>query len=207
MGHVHEATHSPITKEYINNTSPTLPTHHHLTPITRHLSKKPSSPHPNMLSPIMFQQGAKDEREKTVHDNNRNYPISDALNLAPSSASLKEGICTLYIFLRSTNSLWHDGMNRTVSTLADKLETLETRVKVLEETDDTKTLIAQHIFSAAYERYLEMESTVRDCTAVINTLNKKCTEIYDLSTRVQNMDKHISERKESHVPGSITYLK
>ena len=62
-----------------------------------------------------------------------------------------------------------DGMSTTVSTIADKLESLETREKVLEETEDTKTIIAQNIFSAANERYLEMEAKVRDCTSVINT--------------------------------------
>ena len=93
-----------------------------------------------------------------------------------------------------------DGMNRTVSTIAEKLETLETRIRVLEETEDTKTLISQNIFSAANARYLDMESKLRDCTAVMNTLNKKCTIIDDLSTRVQKMDKQISERYESQVP-------
>ena len=50
-----------------------------------------------------------------------------------------------------------DGMNRTVSTITEKLETLETMKRVLEETEDTKTLIAQNIFSVANERYMEME--------------------------------------------------
>ena len=31
-----------------------------------------------------------------------------------------------------------DGMNSTVTTIADKLETLETRIRVLEETEYTK---------------------------------------------------------------------
>ena len=87
-----------------------------------------------------------------------------------------------------------DGMSITVSTIADKLESLETSVKVLEETDDTQTIIAQNIFSAANDRYLEMEAKVRDCTSIINTLNQKCTKIDDLTSRVQIMDKQISER-------------
>ena len=45
-----------------------------------------------------------------------------------------------------------DDMSRTVSTIADKLDSLEARVKVLEEIDDTKTIIAQDIFCAANER-------------------------------------------------------
>ena len=77
---------------------------------------------------------------------------------------------------------------------------LEARVKVLEETDDTKTIIAQNIFCAANERYLEMESKVRDCTSVIITLNQKCTKIDDLTARVQIIDKQISERNESQIP-------
>ena len=59
-------------------------------------------------------------------------------------------------------------MSRTVSTIAEKLESSERRVKFLEDTDDTKTIIAQNIFSAANEIYPEMESKVRDCTSVIN---------------------------------------
>ena len=58
-----------------------------------------------------------------------------------------------------------------------------------------KTLIAQNIFSASIEIYLEMESTVRDCTSVINTLNQMCTKIDDLTAQVQIMDKQISERR------------
>ena len=34
----------------------------------------------------------------------------------------------------------------------------------------------------------------------MNTLNKKCTIIDDLSTRVQKMDKQLSKRYESQVP-------
>ena len=50
-----------------------------------------------------------------------------------------------------------DSMSTTVSTIGDKLESLETRVTLLEETNDTKTIIAQNIFSDANERYLKME--------------------------------------------------
>ena len=91
-------------------------------------------------------------------------------------------------------------MSTTVSTIADKLELLETRVKVLEEREDTKTIIAQNIFSAANERYLEMEAKVRNCTSVINTLNQKYTKIDDLTARVQIMDKQISEQNEAQIP-------
>ena len=93
-----------------------------------------------------------------------------------------------------------DGMSTAVSTIADKLESLETRVQILEERDDTKTIIAQNIFGAANERYLDMESEVRDCTSAINTLNQKCTKIDYLSARVQIMDKQISERNEAQIP-------
>ena len=93
-----------------------------------------------------------------------------------------------------------DGMSTTVSTISDKLESLKTRVKLLEETDDIKTIIAQNIFSAANERYQEMESKARDCTSVINTLNQKCTKIDYLTALVQIMDKQISEQNEAQIP-------
>ena len=182
---------------------PTPPTHQHLTPITPLLSEMQSSPPPNMLSPIMSQQRAKDGRKNKAHDNNVNSPISDALNLAAGAASLKKDFATCEKIMTEKHHFlvaMLDGMNRTVSTIAEKLETLETRIRVLEETEDTKTIIAQNIFSAANERYLEMEKKVRDCTAVMNTMNKKYTIIDDLSTRVQQMDKQLSERYESQVP-------
>ena len=45
-----------------------------------------------------------------------------------------------------------------------------------------------------------MESKVRDCTSVINTLNQKCTKIDDLTARVHIIDKQISERNDAHIP-------
>ena len=155
----------------------------------------------------MSQQRAKDGRKNKAHDNNVNSPISDALNLAAGAASLKKDFATCEKIMTEKHHFLMamlDGMNRTVSTIAEKLETLETRIRVLEETEDTKTIIAQNIFSAANERYLEMESKVRDCTAVMNTMNQKCTIIDDLSTRVQKMDKQLSERYESQVPSHTT---
>ena len=128
-------------------------------------------------------------------------PISDALNLAASAASLRKDFATCEIIMTKKHQFivaMLDGMITTVSTIADKLESLETRVKVLEETEDTKTIIAQNIFSAANERYLEMEAKVRDCTSVINTLKQKCTKIDDLTARVQIMDKQIFFLKGDH---------
>ena len=69
----------------------------------------------------------------------------------------------------------------------------------MEATNDTKTIISQNIFSAANERYQEMESMIRDCASVINTLNQKCTKIDDFTVRVQIMDKQISERNKAEI--------
>ena len=44
-----------------------------------------------------------------------------------------------------------------------------------------------------------MQSKVRDCTSVINTLNQKCTKIDDLTARVQIMDRQISERNRAQI--------
>ena len=151
----------------------------------------------------MFQQRANEEIKNTAHDSNTNSPISYVLNLAASVASLRKDFATCERIMTEKHQFlvaMLDGMSTTVSTIADKLESLETRVKVFEETDDTKTIIAQNIFSATNERYLEMESKVRDCTSVINTLNLKCTKIDDLTARVHKIDKPILERNEAHIP-------
>ena len=194
-------THDHINNEHIEPTTPS--TSHPLTANTPHISELPISQLPNMLSPIMSQQRANEGRKNTAHDSNTNSPISDALNLAASAASLRKDFATCERIMTEKHQFivaMLDGMSTTVSTIADKLESLETRVKVLEETEDTKTIIAQNIFSAANERYLGMEAKVRDCTSVINTLKQKCTKIDDLTARVQIMDKQISERKEAQIP-------
>ena len=45
-----------------------------------------------------------------------------------------------------------------------------------------------------------MESKVKDCTSVINTLNQKCTKIDYLTARVQIIDKQTSERNDAQIP-------
>ena len=190
-----QLTHDPINNEHIQPTTPS--TSHPLTTNT-----PPISELPNMLSPIMSQQRA-NEKNNTAHDSNTNCPISDALNLAARAASLRKDFATCEIIMTEKHQFivaMLDGMSTTVSTIADELESLETRVKVLEEREDTKTIIAPNIFSAANERYLEMEAKVRDCTSVSNTLNQKCIKIDNLTARVQIMDKQISERKEAQIP-------
>ena len=149
----------------------------------------------------MSQQKANEETKHTAHNSNTNSPISDALNLAASAASLRKAFATCETIMTEKHQFlvaMFDGMSTTVSTIADKLESLETRVKLLEETVDTKSVIAQNIFSAANERYLDMESNVKDCTSVIKSFNQKCTKIDDLIARVQIIDKPISERNEAN---------
>ena len=106
----------------------------------------------------IIEQRAKEGRKNKAHDNNVNSPISDTFNLAAGAASLKKDFATCEHIMTEKHQFlvaMLDGMNRTVSTIADKLDTLETRIRVLEETEDTNTLIAQNIFSAANERYME----------------------------------------------------
>ena len=90
-------THSQLTHDHINNEHilPTMPsTSHPLSSNTSHISELSISQLPNMLSPIMSQQSTNEERKNTTHDSNTNSPISDALNLAASTASLKKDFAT-----------------------------------------------------------------------------------------------------------------
>ena len=181
-------THSQLIHDHINNYHmlPTKPSTSHTLPAnTPHTYEIPISQLPNMLSPIMFQQRANEKN--TAHNSNTNSLISDALKLAASASSLRKNFAPCERIMTEKHQFlvaMLDGMSTTVSTRADKLESLETRVKVLEEREDTKTIIAQNIFSAANETYLEMEAKVRDCTSVINTLNQKCTKIDEFTPRV-----------------------
>ena len=89
----------------------------------------------------MSQQTAKDGRKNKAHDNNVNSSISDVLNSSAGAASLKKDFATCEKIMTEKHRLLMamlDGMNRTVSTIAEKLETLETRIRVLEETEHTK---------------------------------------------------------------------
>ena len=143
---------SQLTHDHINNDHmlPTKPSTSHTssanTPQTYGL---PISRLPNVLSPVMSQQRANEERNNMAHDSNTNSPISVALNLAVSAASLRKDFATCEIIKTEKHQFrvaMLGGMSITVSTMADKLET---RVKVLKETGDTKTIIAQNIFSSA----------------------------------------------------------
>ena len=67
-----------------------------------------------------------------------------------------------------------DGMNNTVSSIAEKQASLENRVQVLEESGNTQTLIAQSIFQAANERHNDMERKQRENDAALTRIHQKC---------------------------------
>ena len=77
-----------------------------------------------------------------------------------------------------------DGMNNKVSSIAEKLASLENRVQVLEESGNTKTLIAQSIFQAANERHNDMERKQRE------------NDAENMYTRITKIEQLLMERKE-----------
>ena len=86
-----------------------------------------------------------------------------------------------------------DGMNNSVSSIAEKLGLLESRVKVLEENEETQSHIARGIFQAANKRQNELEQSLRDHAKVITSMQLKCDKVDDLSTRVHKLENHLSE--------------
>ena len=101
-----------------------------------------------MLNPIMSQQRANEERKNTAHDSNTNSLISDSLNLSACTASLRKDFATCERIMTEKHQFFVailDGMSTTVSTIADKQESLKTRVKLLEKTDDKNNHCSEYI--------------------------------------------------------------
>ena len=88
-----------------------------------------------------------------------------------------------------------DKMNNTVSSIENKIITLETRVKKLEENEHKQTCIAQSIFQSSNERQNDLEKKQRDCIAAIKVVNMKCDKIDDLAATIQQMKHSISQKK------------
>ena len=100
------------------------------------LSQIPIS-QPDMLSPILSQPI---ERNSSPVNITPNSPISNALNLAASAASLKKDFVICEQIMTEKHKFlvdMLDGMSNKVSSIAEKLAALENRVQVLEESGKT----------------------------------------------------------------------
>ena len=89
-----------------------------------------------------------------------------------------------------------DGMNNKVSSIAEKLASLENRVHVLEEAGNTHILIARSIFQAANERHNDMERKQRVNDAALNRIHQKCDKMENMYTCMTKIERLLKERKE-----------
>ena len=166
-----------------------------LNPQERPLSQIPIS-QPDMLSPLLSQPI---ERNSSPVNITPNSPISNALNLAASAASLKKDFVICEQIMTEKHKFlvdMLDGMNNKVSSIAEKLASLENRVQVLEESGNTKTLIAQSIFQAANERHNDMERKQRENDAALTRIHQKCDKMENMYTRITKIEQLLMERKE-----------
>ena len=77
--------------------------------------------------------------------------ISNALNLAASASSLRKDFATCEKIMSEKHQIlvtMHDGMDRRVSDIGDKLMALESRVETLEKKQNLHLTNAQSIFHA-----------------------------------------------------------
>ena len=140
-----------------------------------------------MLSPLLSQPI---ERNSSPVNITPNSPISNASNLAASAASLKKDVVICEQIMTEKHKFpvdILDGMNNKVSSIAEKLASLENRVQVLEESGNTKTLIAQSIFQAANERHNDMERKQRENDAALTRIHQKCDKMENMYTRITNI--------------------
>ena len=117
--------------------------------------------------------------------------ISNALNLAASSSSLRKDFATCEKIMFEKHQIlvtMLDGMDRKVSDIGDKLMALESRVETLEKNQNLHLTNAQSIFQASNARQNELENKIRDCVPVINTNKKKCELLDQLSMRISQLE-------------------
>ena len=99
----------------------------------------PHSQPADMLSPILSQPRGSDERRSSSITQNPTSPISSALNLAASAASLRQDFALCEKVMTEKHQFlvsMLEGMNNTVSNIAEKLGLLESRVSKLEDNDE-----------------------------------------------------------------------
>ena len=136
----------------------------------------PSASQPNtMLSPILSPHRTGTERGSSAITP-EDSPLSSALNLAASAASLRRDFATCERIMTEKHQLMVtmlDGMNSNVTNIAHQLEILETRVQALEQ-----------------------DEHVRDST--VNNLKLKCDKMEELSTRVIKIEEQCAQRKDPH---------
>ena len=150
-----------------------------------------------MLSPILSQHITGTERSSSAITP-EDSPLSSALNLAASAASLRRDFAICERVMTEKHQLlvtMLDGMSRNVSNIAEKLETLETRVQALEQNEQHKIYNAQGIHQASNSRQNELEQHIKDNTVVINNLKLKCDKMDELSTRVIQIEERFAQRK------------
>ena len=191
-------THSQSVAAPINKATTT--TSPHETPNTPPHSQLTCTQPVNMLSPILSQPMGSEERNSSSisHDTVTTSPVSNVLNLAASAASLRRDFATCERIMTEKHQFlvtMLDGMNNSVSSIAEKLGLLESRVKVLEENENTQSHIARGIFQAANKRQNELEQSLRDHATVISSMQQKCDKVDELSTRVHQLE-NFSQRQE-----------
>ena len=170
----------------------------HETPNTPPLSQLNCTQPGSMLSPILSQPRGSEERNSSAISHDATSPVSNALNLAASAASLRRDFATCERIMTEKHQLlvtMLDGMNSCVSSIAEKLELLETRVKVLEDNEESQSNIARGIFQAANKRQNDLEQSLRDHAKVISNMQQKCDNVDTLSTRVHQLEQHISQQE------------
>ena len=112
--------------------------------ITSPISLLPLSQPADMMSPILSQPMGSEERSKTDNIDHNTSPIYDALNLVAGAVSLRNDFAVCEKIMTEKHHFlveMLDRMNNTVSSIENKIITLETRVKKLEENEHKQTCI------------------------------------------------------------------
>ena len=79
-------------------------------------------------------------------------------------------------------------MNKKVTSIADKIFTLEQRVDNMEKKEYDQTQIAQGIFQASNKRQNDLESKIKSTDHLINNLNTKFNTFSTFESRIQRLD-------------------
>ena len=169
----------------------------------------PGSQQDSMLSPILSQPMGSTERSSSAIVSDENSPISSALNLAASAASLRRDFAMCEKVMTEKHQFlvaMLDSMSSTVSGIAEKLDSLASRVTALEKKDDMQSHTARAIYEAANSRQNQLEKKTQDNLALIKSLQSRCGTVEDLTGRVEMIEKQLPRSKDAPQATSVENL-
>ena len=149
-----------------------------------------------LLSPITSQPGNSAER-RSLNNSDVTTPISDALNIAASATSLSKDLQLCEIILTEKHQFlvaMLDGMNKKVTSIADKIFTLEQRVDTMEKKEYDQANIAQDIFQASNKRQNDLESKMKSTDHSMNNLTTKVNTFSTFESRIKLLENTIAQQ-------------